>query len=100
MRSKILVCLFCILLSPVAGVFADVPDFTTPEAVASVEAGGACATEAASPLEGAIFAATCAQLACSYDLQCNNICGPGYCGGKCQLNAGCPYKTCRCLFCP
>ena len=40
MRSKILICLFAILLGSVAGAFAGVPDFTTPEAVAAVESGG------------------------------------------------------------
>jgi hypothetical protein len=59
-----------------------------------------CAVTPLSPMVGAVQAGWCPGLQCSYDQQCDQVCGPFMCGGQCYYDTVCEWRWCHCLQCP
>lgn len=102
MRSKILVCLFAFLMFSAAGAFASSAAMTPAAAPAvdqpvQVQDFLEALSDPSKPIEQVVVSCT----VCSSNWNCNNICGPGFCGGNCKTFAACGgRKACDCLYCP
>lgn len=103
MRSKVLVCLFALVLVSVSGAFAAEPELTAAPTVAPpmpaedfVEA--LAGADPSQPINKVVISCS---LTCTTNFQCFSKCGPGFCGGTCKVVGACgTRKVCDCLFCP
>lgn len=103
MRSKVLACLFALVLVSVSGAFAAAPELTAAPTVAQpmpaedfVEA--LAGADLSKPVDKVVISCS---LTCTTNSQCLSKCGPGFCGGTCKVVSACgSRKVCDCLYCP